>query len=75
MREFKPGDRVVRIYGTVYKPGTKATIISKSEESDSDYLVKMDDSDEEDIYWYGQYIELEEILESPLYKAMEEKDE
>ena len=78
MSKFKIGDRVVRTNDAVWMTGAVGTIIGITEEKE--YRIKLDQKFEDlfntgdDWAWNENYIELESIVNSPLYRIMKEQD-
>ena len=57
----------------MFPRGTKATVIKKCRDQSSDYIVTIDDQNSTKVIWYENYMELEEVFNSPLYQAMSEQ--
>lgn len=71
--KFKPGDKVVRIIEGAWGLGRQATIIRKCTYFKSDYLVSVDVTiyDDNEVNWHEDSMELEDVYNSPLRKALE----
>lgn len=78
MSKFRVGDRVVRTSDAVWMAGAVGTIIGITQEKE--YRIKLDQKFEDlfntdyDWAWNENYIELESVVNSPLYQLMKEND-
>lgn len=80
MSKFRVGDRVVRVYGN-WMNGARGTIVGVYSENPYQYQILLDDKYKKlenrkvkKWGWHENYIELEEIVDSPLYKLMKEEE-
>ena len=77
MSKFRVGDRVIRKHNLSWMAGAVGTIIGITLENE--YIIQLDEAfkylnEDDDWAWNENYIELESVVNSPLYRIMKEQD-